>query len=173
VTKRIIRWLVTASLLLAAIPSAAQGNDPAGLRAQTSFGIRAAGSYLLEVLHEGFPPAAALVTLTRDGGFLSTDVSDFGAGGLSTIDSPVHGTWKATGPRTLEATTFYFGFDEDGIPIWIARSKGQFEFDAAFRTGSGSLVVERFTFEQDPLDPSEVPADRLAATLTARRISSD
>ena len=32
-----------------------------------SSGRRIAGSYYLEVLHEGFPPAAALVTLTRDG----------------------------------------------------------------------------------------------------------
>ena len=138
-----------------------------------SVGRKAAGSYYLEVLHEGFPPAAALVTMTRDGGFISTDVSDEGAGGLSTIDSPVHGTWKAIGRRTLEATTVYFGFDSDGIPVWIARSKGRFRFDSDFSSGEGELLVERFTFDQDPLDPTEVPADQLQATFTARRITAD
>jgi hypothetical protein len=133
-------------------------------------GRRVAGTYLLDVRHEGFPPALALVTLTRDGGFISTDVSDQGAGGLSTIDSPVHGTWKATGLRRLSATTFYFGFDPEGIPKWIGRAHGTFNFDAQFRTGKGTFKIERFQMDQDPLDPSEVPHDVLNATLTARRI---
>ena len=139
----------------------------------SSIGPKVAGTYFLDVRHDGYPPAAALVTITSDGGFFSTDVSDHGAGGLSTTDSPGQGTWKAIDQQTLIATSMYFGFDTSGIPQWIGKAKGQFVFSADYKSGTGALKIERFRLNQDPLDPNEIPHDVLNATVTARRVPVD
>lgn len=146
-----------------------KGNDTGG----DAFGEKVAGTYFLKVQHQDFPLALALVTLTRDGGFISNDTSDQGAGGLVTKDGPVQGTWKKAGPRRIKARTLYFAYDPNGMPIWIARTSGEFEFDRHFNTGTGTLTVHRFTLDQDPLDPNELPADELEATFSARRVTAD
>jgi hypothetical protein len=132
-----------------------------------------AGTYLASVQHEGFPLALALITLTRDGAFISNDTSDQGAGGLVTRDGPVQGAWKQIGPREIAVKTLYFAYDPDGIPKWIARTTGTCKFDRHFRSGTGTLTIERFEPDKDPLDPDETPHDSLNATLTGRRITVD
>ena len=170
--RRLFGWAALTSLA-GLVWSRAAWADSRGSDSGSAFGEKVAGTYFLKVQHEGFPLALALVTLTRDGAFLSNDTSDRGANGLVTEDGPVHGTWKKIGPRRIKARTLYFAFDPNGIPIWIARTTGEFEFDRHFDTGAGTLTVERFTLAQDPLDPASVPADELEATFTARRVTAD
>lgn len=168
--RRLLSWAALSALAGFLWPrptEAASGARGAG------FGPAVAGTYFLSVQHEGFPVALALVTLTRDGGFISNDTSDHGAGGLVTRDGPVHGTWKQSGPHRIAVKTLYFAFDANGIPIWIARTTGRFDFDTAFNSGNGTLTVERFRMDQDPLDPTEIPHDQLNATVTARRVTVD
>ncbi len=143
----------------------------AALSQKRGLGERIAGTYFLEVQHTGFPLAHGLVTLTRDGGFLSNDTSDHGANGLVTRDGPVHGTWKQVGPRQVRARTLYFAYDPKGIPKWIARTTGEFDFDRGFDSGTGTLRVERFRMDQDPLSPDAKPVDTLDATFKARRLT--
>jgi hypothetical protein len=168
--RRVLQWAAWGSLAALVWPRSAQAKSH---DEDDDFGPRVAGSYLASVQHEGFPVALALITLTRDGGFLSNDTSDQGANGLVTKDGPVQGAWKQIGKRRIAARTLYFAYDQDGIPIWIARTTGKFEFDRTFDTGRGTLTVERFRLDQDPLDPAETPNDKLEATLTARRITVD
>ena len=167
--RRLLHWAAWSSLAALVWPRSSQAAAPAG----EGLGARVAGSYLATVQHEGFPVALAVITLTRDGAFISNDTSDQGAGGLVTKDGAVQGAWKQIGPRQIAAKTLYFAFDADGIPLWIARTTGQFDFDQSFISGTGALTVERFHLDQDPLDPAAVPAEQLNATLTARRITVD
>jgi len=172
--RRVFSWAACASLVgflwtrVASADSKGSGPDNGG----AAFGEKVAGTYFLKVSHEGFPTALALVTLTRDGAFLSNDTSDQGALGL-THDGAVHGTWKKIGSRRIKARTLYFAFDDNGIPIWIARTTGEFQFDHQFDSGAGTLTVERFTLDQDPLDSHAIPNDQLKATFTARRVTAD
>lgn len=172
--RRLLHWAAVSSVVGLMWPRSSQAASPAG----EGLGPRVAGSYLASVQHEGFDVALALITLTRDGGFISNDTSDQGVGGLVTKDGPVQGTWKQVGPRRIAAKTLYFAFDPDGIPIWIARTTGEFQFDEAFNTGSGALTVARFhlvagQLDKDPLDPAATPDEELQATMTARRITVD
>jgi hypothetical protein len=171
--RRLFSWAAITSLAGLVWSRAAWADSKGSGTGGDEFGEQVAGTYFLKVQHEGFPLALALVTLTRDGGFISNDTSDQGAGGLVTKDGPVQGTWKKIGSRRIKAKTLYFAFDPDGIPLWIARTKGEFEFDRHFNAGTGKLRVERFTTDQDPLDPNEVPHDQLDATFTARRVTAD
>jgi len=169
--RRLLGWAFWGSLIGFLWPrsaEAANGGPPAVGGAP--FGPQVAGTYLATVLHQGFPPALALITLTADGGFISNDTSDQGAGGMVTRDGPVQGTWKRIGPNQIAARTLYFAFDPKGMPIWIARSTGRFAFDNSFNSGNGTLTVERFKMDQDPFDPRQAPSDSLNATITARRI---
>ena len=175
--RRLFSWAAVTSLAGLVWSRAAWADSKSSNSDSEGLGTKVAGTYLLTVLHEGFPPALALVTLTRDGGFLANDTSDQGALGL-THDGLVQGSWKKIGPRRIKARTLYFAFEPggSGIPQWIARSTGEFEFDKTFTSGSGALTVERFDLSQDPLDPNEVPSDPagpLQATLTARRVTVD
>lgn len=163
-----MRRLFTAPAIIAALACALTLAASAAAPERPAHPI--AGTYLLDVRHDGFPPAAALVTLTRDGGFIATDVSDQGAGGLSTIDSPVHGVWRHVDANTLTATTLYFGFDPEGIPKWISRTTGVFHFNRDFTAGRGELTVFRFGMDQDPLDEKSRPQDVLKGKFTARRV---
>jgi hypothetical protein len=167
--RRLLQWAALSSVVGVLLPRSSQAASSSG----DGLGPRVAGSYLATVQHDGFPVALALITLTRDGAFISNDTSDQGAGGLVTKDGAVHGTWKQIGPRRIAAKTLYFAFQADSIPQWIARTTGEFEFDKDFNTGNGSLTIERFALDQDPLDPASVPNDALNATLTARRITVD
>ena|SRR6266571_4575427 len=178
----LLRWGVFASVAGLLWPrrlEAASSSSPAA-GGQPAFGPLVAGTYLLAVQHDGFPVLAlALVTLTRDGGFIANDTSDQGGFPGTTKDGPVQGSWSQVGPRQIAARTLYFAFDPNGIPKWIARTTGQFEFDPNFNSGSGSLLVERFAIGEDggvaegadPLDPDAVPHDSLNATFTARRVT--
>jgi hypothetical protein len=170
--RRLFGWAAITSLA-GLVWSRTAWADSKGSDNGNAFGEKVAGTYFLNVQHEGFPLALALVTLTRDGGFISNDTSDQGAGGLVTKDGPVQGTWKKSGPRRIKARTLYFAFDPSGIPIWIARTTGEFEFDKHFNGGTGKLTVHRFTLDQDPLNPNTLPADELEADFTARRLTAD
>ena len=83
--RRVFSWAACASLVgflwtrVASADSKGSGPDNGG----AAFGEKVAGTYFLKVSHEGFPTALALVTLTRDGAFLSNDTSDQGALGLT------------------------------------------------------------------------------------------
>jgi hypothetical protein len=174
--RRVLHWAAWSSLAALVWPRSSQAAPNAG----EGLGPRVAGSYLASVQHEGFPIALALITLTRDGAFISNDTSDQGALGLPK-DGAVQGAWKQTGPRQIAAKTLYFSYGPDGLPIWIARTTGHFEFDPTFNTGAGTLTVDSFhltenpldPLDKDPLDPTAIPDATLNATLTARRITVD
>ena len=168
--RRVLHWAALSSVAALVWPRFAHAGASNG---GEGLGARVAGTYLARVQHQGFPVALALITLTRDGAFISNDTSDQGAGGLVTKDGPVQGAWKQSGPREIEAKTLYFAYDPDGIPLWIARTTGEFKFDRTFNTGAGTLTVARFHMDQDPLDPAAIPADQLHATMSARRITVD
>ena len=170
--RRVLHWAALSSVAALVWPRFSHANQGASNGGE-GLGARVAGSYLARVEHDGFPVALALITLTRDGAFLSNDTSDQGAGGLVTKDGPVQGAWKQSGPRQITAKTLYFAYDPDGIPLWIARTTGEFNFDRTFDSGAGTLTVERFHLDQDPLDPAAIPADQLHATMSARRITVD
>ena len=175
--RRVLPVSIVLLVLLACVAlwqsSVRSDSDDDGDDGEGAFGRRIAGTYFLEVQHEGFPLALALVTLTRDGGFIANDTSDMGAGGLVNHDGPVQGTWKRIDRRTVAARTLYFAYDDNGIPKWIARTTGEFIFERGFHRGIGTLKVERFHLNQDPLDDDEEPHDELNATLTARRVTVD
>jgi hypothetical protein len=167
--RRLLHWAALSSVAALVWPRSSQAAANGG----EGLGARIAGSYLGTVQHDAFPLALAVITLTRDGAFISNDTSDQGAGGLVPKDGAVQGVWKQVGPRRIAAKTLYFGFDPNGIPQWIARTTGQFQFDRAFNSGTGDLTIALFHLDQDPLDPSAIPAEQLHATMTARRITVD
>ena len=167
--RRLLHWAALSSVVALVWPRASQAAAHGG----EGLGARIAGSYLGRVQHDAFPLALAVITLTSDGTFISNDTSDQGAGGLVPKDGAVQGVWKQVGPRRIAAKTLYFAFDPNGIPQWIARTTGQFEFDRSFNTGTGDLTIDLFHLDQDPLDPSATPVQQLHATMTARRITVD
>jgi hypothetical protein len=167
--RRLLHWAALSSVVALVWPRSSHAAENGG----EGLGARIAGSYLAKVHHDAFPLALAVITLTSDGGFISNDTSDQGAGGLVPKDGAVQGVWKKVGPRTIAAKTIYFAFSPDGIPQWIARTTGQFEFDRKFDSGTGDLTIALFPLDQDPLDPSATPVQQLHATMTARRITVD
>jgi hypothetical protein len=157
---------VALGFLLAASPAVAGG--PACSKA---FAKRVAGSYLMNVTVEGFPPLMVLATLGADGTTNSNDVTDYGvvAGGY---ESDNRGTWRRSGWREVTFNSIGFVFGPDGAFIGFGRLRGTTTFEKGFAAFSAVGVHEYF-FDpgQDPLDPAAVPSlPPLQWTATGRLI---
>src|SRR4029453_11535891 len=79
--RRVLHWAALSSVAALVWPRFAHAGASNG---GEGLGARVAGTYLARVQHQGFPVALALITLTRDGAFISNETSDQGAGGLVT-----------------------------------------------------------------------------------------
>jgi len=153
-------WSFAVSLLLIlsfANPSAA------------SFRKNVAGSYLLQQ-DDGF---LQILTLTKQGNALSQNNGQFT--GQSRFGDQ-QGAWqKAKGKRKLVIQTLDFTFDTvKDLFTGFGRSTFDVEFDSGFDSLSGTVFVEIFSSDQDPLDPNATPIETFGPTnFTGRRIKAE
>jgi hypothetical protein len=149
--------------------------------ANFGFGLRIAGSYLVEFEQQPpipRPPVPALLTLSADGGMTVTDVQTlFGDGDPAFVGfrSPIHGTWRMAGNGEVVFRMVGFGYDEDGnlgAPALgggsILRTTGRIYFSEDILTGDADVDI--FAPGQDPLDPGEAPAFTIVIAIEGRLI---
>jgi hypothetical protein len=105
------------------------------------------GSWWSEVQPTVMPPFLGLGTFTADGGVINTTSLSL----ASPLESPGHGRWIQTGPRTFAITFFTLSADSTGAVLWtfkvggtVQLSKDGDEFTGVFRVDvfepGGSLV---------------------------------
>jgi len=162
--------LVLAAGLLVSGTLATAGEHPFG---DDMFARRAAGSYLMDLTAEGFPPLKVLVTLGADGTFSSEDTSDKGL--LSGVPGPAsesdnRGSWRRSGRYEVTFTAIGFSYDADGVLVGVGRLSGTLKFSKCFRTLNAAGQHDVFFQGQDPLDPDSVPDLSIPWTAKARRI---
>ena len=79
--------------------------------------------------------------------------------GIATL-SEFMGTWRRSGARELRGLGLAFGYDAEGVVIWIARTDWTATFAEDFSTGQfHGATWKLYTPDQDPLDPAAVPQD--------------
>jgi hypothetical protein len=161
--------IVAMGLLLVGCTAMA-GGHPA---CTDAFAQRVAGSYLMDLTAEGFPPLKVLVTLGADGTFSSEDTSDkgllSGAGGPAS-ESDNRGAWRRSGRYEVTFTAIGFSYGPDGALVGVGRLSGTLKFSKCFRTFSAKGQHDVFFQGQDPLDPASEPDIPILWTATARRI---
>ena len=157
------------------------------------FGLKIAGAWLGEyVVYLPDPttpsetiemgPILALVTQNADGTLLavSPELHGNGAPGYFGLRTPMHGSWKRTGPRSIAFCGVYLATDANGMPGVpalgggaILKLSGTSEFDRDFQSLAGGGTVSIYLADQDPLDPDETPVLRFGLTHAYRRINAE
>lgn len=135
------------------------------VREFVQFGLRVAGTYLLEITVGDFE-FAGVCNIHADGTFEVSDSTDFGGGG-GFLESTTYGSWRSTGARSLVAREAFLVFDPasgdlDGTIVVDIST----DFDADFETGVATFTVRLVPLGQDPVDPTAgVPLPPGTATL--------
>ena len=131
------------------------------------FGKNVSGSYLLEQ-SDGF---MQILTLTDKGGAFSQNNGQF-TGANQFGDQ--QGAWKKTGRRQIKIETLDFTFNvESDSFTGFGRSTFAAEFQKGFDALTGTVFVEIFSFDQDPLDPNAIPLQTFGPNeFTGRRITA-
>jgi hypothetical protein len=174
-TTLIISCLATALLWLMVqmINDAVAGDRHPIAAAEGQAGIGAGrhvtGSYLFILTAEGAPPLRGIATFHADGTFVETDEGD--SPFLQTTQSPGHGAWERIGPREIAFILLELSFDEQGVLESFFKSHGVLHFDRDFEMLVGTVRLEIFAADQDPLDPSSVPISVTQTGVEAWRIS--
>ncbi len=164
-TKPTSRWLAAVVLAAAAVGAgwqlavrAAAGDDD---RAQDGFvfpGIVSfSGTWYGELDAEPFGlPAgvslAALMSIHADGTMIVSDAGDFGAAPISLIQSPQFGSWARTGPRSIRATSLFFGGSPTTLDATVVkRAKFRLHADSRDHLSGVAEIVEQLDCPAGPL----------------------
>ena len=128
----------------------------------------AAGTYLI-MQNDGFQQ---LLTLA-DGRVAFSQNSD-----QRSLPAPFgdqQGAWKVTGDREVKVRTLDFVYDfDDGTLTGYGLSTFIGTFDMDFSEFTGTVLVEIFGTEQDPLDPDEEPGNTFGPiSFDGRRVTAD
>ena len=139
---------LTLLLILAAFLFANFSSQAAA--SKNSLGKKVAGTYFITIEPSG---GSSIVTLTSDGNWLSTNSDQF-----SIAFGDQQGVWKEAGKTTLNARVLDFNFSlPDGVQNGVTRSHWFVEFDSDFENLEGTVEVEIFAPDQNPLNPTEPP----------------
>jgi hypothetical protein len=157
------------------------------------FGLKIAGAWLGEyVVYLPNPatpsetiemgPILALVTQNADGTLLavSPELHGNGAPGYFGLRTPMHGSWKRTGPRSIAFCGVYLATDANGVPGVPALGGGAFlmlngtsELARDFQSLTGGGTVRVYRADQDPLDPDEPPVASFELIHEYRRVNAE
>jgi hypothetical protein len=159
-TSRSIALFVSAALALAAVAwwtgagnsALAQGpadNPPSN----PVFASKVSGTWL------GLPGQAnqLLMNIYRDGTLMWFGTWFYGGGLGNSLDGPVYGNWKQTGPNQLTTHELGFLFDGDGEFWATGRVVQVVTFSPDFQTFTVNGWEGLYYPNQDPTDPNEVP----------------
>ncbi len=110
------------------------------------------GTYLTTIkdANGGFA-SRGLITLTNDGNFI---VGDSNQGGISGVFNPFttsQGTWACTGRREIAARYINFSLSNQG-GTGIARADYRASFDPTTKTVQGTITLQFFDLQGNPLD---------------------
>jgi hypothetical protein len=145
-----LRVLVVAALAALAVPSVAVARTPkAHLRSGQAAPI--VGTWSVQVTPDGPPPFQALLTLTRDGGVISTESDAPGTG---------QGSWKRIGRHRYAFAFQTFILSPTGAP-------GGHVVVRSVVTLTGATLSGPFKF--DVFDPAGKPVQSGSGTATATR----
>lgn len=137
-------------------------------RVHAGFARKVAGSYLLQQSDEFMQ----ILTLTDKGGAFSQNNGQF-TGPDRFGDQ--QGAWNKTGKRQLTIKTLDFTYSvETDTFTGFGRSSFDIEFQKGFDTLLGTVFVEIFSPEQDPLDPNAIPIRTFGPSqFSGRRITAE
>lgn len=131
---------------------------------KNSLGKKAAGTYFITIEPDG---GSSIVTLTSDGNWLSTNSDQF-----SFAFGDQQGVWQEAGKSALKARVLDFNFSlSDGVQTGVTRSLWVVEFDSDFEELEGTVVVEIFAPDQNPLNPTQPPFVTLSSTFEGQRVT--
>ncbi len=117
-----------------------------------------------------------ILTFNADGTLIGTATDDFGFADIaaSGFNSPEHGVWERTGQGAISTTTLSFAYDANGLLENIFRISSESTPSKDFETVAGTIVLDVFLAEQNPLTddpvasiPGEYAVDRLGVTRIA------
>jgi len=134
-------------------------------------GQQIAGTFFGVAEADGAPaPLLDVVTLNADGTYTGIGTDDFGFGDIATngFNSPEHGVWVLTGPRTIATASLNFSYDANGAleTIFVVRSEGM--FSEGFDAFGGTFTVDIFLPTQDPL--ADDPVASVPGTYNVERL---
>jgi hypothetical protein len=133
---------------------------------EASLEKKVAGTYFITIEPDG---GSQIVTLTSDGNWLSTNSQQF-----SFAFGDQQGAWQKTGMREITANVLDFNFNlSDGVQTGVTRSRWVVEFDSDFEALEGTVEVEIFAPDQNPLHPTEPPFFTLSSTFEGQRVTVD
>ena len=125
-----------------------------------------AGTYFITIEPDG---GSSIVTLTSDGNWLSTNSQQF-----TIAFGDQQGAWQKTGQREITAKVLDFNFSlPDGVQNGVTRSRWVVTFDSDFKKLEGTVEVEIFAPDQNPLHPTEPPFIKLSSTFEGQRVTVD
>lgn len=127
-------------------------------------GDHPAGGRQLHLLFPGGAPPAefvpGLITLTSDGTVITATGSDEGGPIFDVKNSPTHGVWSRTGPRSVRGTAFFLNYDKGtGSVVAISRVTIDATFDKNFRNLEGTCNQVRFLCVDGPFNCPDPLAD--------------
>ena len=127
---------------------------------------KAAGTYFITIEPDG---GSSIVTLTSDGNWLSTNSQQF-----TIAFGDQQGAWQKTGQRELTAKVLDFNFSlPDGVQNGVTRSRWVVTCDSDFKKLEGTVEVEIFAPNQNPLHPTEPPFFTDSSTFEGQRVTVD
>ena len=183
-TKSVVLLACIALACVAAKQVENQRQDPYPNMADNfGFGLKIAGAWIGEYvayLPDPTPPILVLVTQNADGTLLavSPELHGNGAPGVFGLRTPMQGSWKRTGPRSIAYTGVYLATDANGMPGVsalgggaILKLSGTSEFTKDFQSLTGGGTLNVYQADQDPLDPNEAPVVSFPMTYEYRRIN--
>jgi hypothetical protein len=98
------------------------------------------GSWWTNVRPTVLPPFLGLGTFTADGGVINTTSLS-----LSTpLESPGHGRWVQTGPRTFAITFATLSADSAGTLLWTSKVRARVRLTQSGDEFTGEFTVELF-----------------------------
>ena len=117
------------------------------------------GAWFSTVTPTVIPAFVGLGTFTADGGMVNTTSLSLGA----PLESPGHGQWIKTGPRTYDVTFFTVSADAAGNHILTSKVRAKLRLSADGNEFTG-------VFQVDVLDPNGEPLGSDTGTIRSRRI---
>ena len=99
--------------------------------------------------------------------------TDFGLGGVFSLNTTALGSWKRTGPRQITDVRLHLVFDNPGgVPTSVVRTTSVTNFGRHFNTGTG--LANQRTYDlaagEDPLDPNQGTPDPTSIPYTFGRL---
>jgi hypothetical protein len=105
------------------------------------------GSWWTDVQPTVMPPFLGLGTFTADGGVINTTSLSL----ASPLESPGHGQWIQTGPRTFAITFFTLNADSAGTVLWTSKVRATVKLSTSGDEFTGTFRVDVFAPDGSPI----------------------